>query len=258
LLALGRDAQTLSEAGVVVVTFNAEGRVDSSPEDILSEGSEDYNGFRHQDSLCALVERTMALPYVIAENVGISTQSYGITMAAGCVSRHPEVKVKYIVDGEGPPNSFVTCHEARTLDADPSNDKHEIVYDILGHYSLDRDPSQANQDFWSEREAERFIGDFHGYYLRLQAQWDHAQPPDGPDDLAAFHQPPTWWHNKHTAVIVNAAVEGGVPWVRVNFPEQGNPVNQTYDVNHMPVFLPGYLADRPWGVMGIIEMARMD
>ena len=46
--------------------------------------------------------------------------------------------------------------------------------------------------------------------------------------------------------------------MRVNLPEQGNPVNATYDVDHQPVFLPGELADKPWGVRAILEMARME
>jgi hypothetical protein len=40
--------------------------------------------------------------------------------------------------------------------------------------------------------------------------------------------------------------------------EQGNTVNDTYDFDHRPVFLPGELADRPWGVRAVIEMARME
>jgi hypothetical protein len=73
-----------------------------------------------------------------------------------------------------------------------------------------------------------------------------------------FELPPLWWQNKHTTDIVNAAVEGGVPWVRVNLPEQGNAVNATYDESTRPVFLPGWLADRPVAVRAIIEMARME
>jgi len=258
MAALGMEARTLAEAGMVVVNFNAEGRVDASPEDIASEGSEDYNGFRQQDGLCALVQYTMDLPYVISDNVGIRTQSYGITMAAGCSARHPEIPIKYIVDGEGPPNSFVTCHEPLALDADPSNDKHDIVLGILGHYSTYRDDSPQNLAFWDEREAIRFIGDFNGRYLRLQAEWDHAQPPSNVAQIPTFELPPLWWQNKHTTDIVNAAVEGGVPWVRVNLPEQGNVVNATYDESTRPVFLPGRLADRPVAVRAIIEMARME
>lgn len=41
-------------------------------------------------------------------------------LGAGCAGRHPEIPIKYIVDGEGPPESFVTCHEPRALDNDPS------------------------------------------------------------------------------------------------------------------------------------------
>ena len=62
---------------------------------------------------------------------------------------------------------------------------------------------------------------------------------------------------KHTADAVNAAVAGGVPWVRVNLPGQGNAVNATYDADHPPVFLPGKLSDKPWAVLAVLEMARM-
>jgi hypothetical protein len=91
---MGGEARMLAEAGMVVVNFNAEGRVDDSPEDIASEGEEDFNGFRQQDTLCALVLYTMDLPFVISDNVGIRTQSYGISMGAGCAARPPEIPIK--------------------------------------------------------------------------------------------------------------------------------------------------------------------
>lgn len=256
--AYGQEARALSEAGMVVITFNAEGRVDASPDDILSEGSEDFNGFRHQDSLCDLVNYTIQLPYVITTNIGIKTQSFGITMGVGCAGRYPNIPIKYIVDGEGPPNSFVTCHEPYAMDDDPSNDKHEIVFEILGHYSTYRDTSSENIAFWEEREADRFIGDFRGLYLRLQAEWDHSQPPENMAEIPTFNLPPLWWQNKHTMDIVNIAVTGGVPWVRINLPEQNNLVNAKYTIEHPPVYLPGMLADKPWSVRAILEMAGME
>jgi hypothetical protein len=258
MAALDDDAEMLAAAGMVVLTFNAEGRVDSkAAEDKRSEGTEDYNGFRNQDGLCAVVEYAMALPYVIAGNVGVSSQSYGITMAAGCLGRRPGLPVKYLVDGEGPPDSFVTCKEPWSLDADPANDQVETILGILGRYSVSRDPSDANKDFWAEREAVRYIGFYLGRYLRLQATWDHAQPPSNPSEAAAFTLPPLWWPNKHAADIVNAALAGGVPWVRVNLPEQGNPVNASFDREHPPAYLPDALKDKPWAVRAILEMARM-
>ena len=53
-----------------------------------------------------LILYVAALDYVLADNIGLKSQSYGITMAAGCVGRHPELPIKYLVDGEGPPTSF--------------------------------------------------------------------------------------------------------------------------------------------------------
>jgi hypothetical protein len=258
MAALNDEAKMLSAAGMIVLTFNADGRVDSrAPDDKRSEGAEDTNGFRNQDGLCAIAEYAMALDYVITDNVGISSQSFGITMAAGCLGRHPDVPVKYLVDGEGPPDSFVTCKEPWGLDGDPSNDEVEKIFDILGRYSTYHDPSEANQAFWSEREAIRFIGSYRGRYLRLQATWDHAQPPSGQSETAAFTLPPLWWQNKHATDIVNAAVAGGVPWVRVNLPEQGNAVNATFTMGTPPVYLPGALEDKSWAVRAILEMALL-
>jgi len=92
--AQGTEAKTLAESGMVVVCFNAEGRVSNHPEDIASEGAEDFNGFRHQDDLAEILQFVIGLDYIIPDNVGITTKSYGITMAAGCVGRYPEIPIK--------------------------------------------------------------------------------------------------------------------------------------------------------------------
>ncbi len=258
--ALAPEAIALAESGMVVVSFNAEGRVDGrSSEDLRSEGQEDTNGYRNQDTLAEIIAYTMAQPYVIRENVGLRTQSYGITMGAGCAARHPELPIKYIVDGEGPPSSFVTVHEPWSLytpEDHPFHGKYETVYNILGHYSTSRDPSAENLAFWSEREAINFIGEFSGMYLRLQAEWDHAQPPSRLEEVEKFHDPPAWWQGKHTCDMVNAAIDGGVPWVRVNLPEQGNPVNAKCDQENLPAFIPGELNANPMiPVRAVLEMA---
>jgi hypothetical protein len=179
-------------------------------------------------------------------------------MAAGCAARHPDLPIKYIVDGEGPSSSFVTVQEPWALYSPPDHpfhDKYQTVHGVLGHYSTHRDPSPENLAFWEEREAVRFIGGFNGMYLRLQAAWDHSQPPGRPEDVEMFHQPPTWWQGKHTCDMVNAAIEGGVPWVRVNLAGQGNAVNQKFDADRQPVYLPGELNDNPMiPVQAVLEM----
>ncbi|MFC2078958.1 alpha/beta hydrolase family protein [Candidatus Bipolaricaulota bacterium] len=260
----GREAKLLAEAGIVVVCFNAEGRVDTlGSEDLRSEGEEDFNGFHHQDGLASIIRYVMSCDFVDVASIGLKSQSYGITMAAGCAGRYPELPIKYIVDGEGPPFSFVTCHGPRYLAGDMQ--KYRTVVGIFERLATWQDDSQANLDWWYEREAINFIGGFTGSYLRLQATWDHAQPPENIAQVSRYQHPdgwpgggPAWWHNKHTADIVNAAVSGGVPWVRVNFQSQGNAVNATYDADHPPIYLPGKLADQPWAVRAILEMAAME
>jgi hypothetical protein len=260
-----------AEAGMVVVCFNAQGRLDAKtcddPDneatctDIRSDGQEDYNGFRNQDTLAEVFEYALDLNYVMADNIGLWSQSYGIAMAAGCAARHPELPIKYIVDGEGPSCSFVTVHEPWALLTDashPFHGKYRTVRDILGHYSTARDPSPENLAFWDEREAIRFISDFGGRYVRLQAQWDHSQPPSRAEEVGWFNEGSIWYPWKHTCDMANAAVAGGVPWVRVNLPEQNNPVNATWDYHNRPVPLPGELKDQTYAVRAVLEMANAD
>jgi len=259
----GADARALSEQGMVVVCFNAEGRIDTlAPDDLRSEGAEDFNGFRHQEGLANLIEYVAVLDYVDETNIGLKSQSYGITMAAGCVGRYPDLPIRYLIDGEGPPIGFVTCHGPRFLAGDVQ--KYNTVLGIFGRLATWQAASQENLDWWYEREAINFIGQFRGSYLRLQATWDHAQPPESQAEIATYHHPggwpgggPAWWHNKHTIDIVNAAIAGGVPWVRVNLPPQKNAVNATYDASNPPTYLPGRLADQPWAVRAILEMSGL-
>ena len=257
------EAIALSQAGMVVVCFNAEGRVDErSSTDLLSEGMEDYNGFKNQQTLAEIIKYVVELPYVIKDNVGLRTQSYGIAMGAGCVARYADLPVKYIVDGEGPSESFVTVQEPWALfspEEHPNHNKYKIVFGLFGHYSTFRDSSANNLAFWQERDAIRYIGSFNGMYLRLQAEWDHSQPPGRASELEMFHQPPIWWQGKHTCDMVNAAVDGGVPWVRVNLAKEGNPVNSKYDAGKLPRFIPGMLNNLPlYSAEAVLELARAD
>ncbi|MBN2549167.1 MAG: hypothetical protein JXB15_08425 [Anaerolineales bacterium] len=62
---------------------------------------------------------------------------------------------------------------------------------------------------------------------------------------------------KHTTDIANAAVAGGVPWVRVNLPDKGNQINAFYTQESPPVYLPGERKEGLWVVQAILEMASM-
>ena len=78
-------ADSLASDGFAVLHFDAEGRGRSS-------GTEDYDGYVHQDGLAACVAVLAARPYVDSQNLGIYSRGYGITMATGMIARHATPK----------------------------------------------------------------------------------------------------------------------------------------------------------------------
>lgn len=183
----------INDAGYVAVVFDPDGRGQSG-------GTEDYNGFIQQDGLAEVIRFASTLPGVDSANLGIVTSSYGITMGAGALARHPDLPVKFLIDWEGPADRNDTggCDGAG-----------------LGHLA---EVAACNDEaFWAEREASTFISQIRVPYQRIQSEKDHVQP-----DYA------------HTVLMVNNAVNGGVPWVRLN----NETPNQTYDLNSLPPMLP--------------------
>ncbi|MBN1310083.1 MAG: hypothetical protein JXB30_01600 [Anaerolineae bacterium] len=164
-----------------------------------SEGEEDYNGFTHQDGLAAVIQQVAALPEVNPSLIGLVSYSYGITMASGVLARHTDLPVLFLIDWEGPAgrNDTGGCDEHQT-----------------GH--LTGKAACDDEAFWAEREAMTFISQIKVPYQRLQTESDHAQPD-----------------NNHAIAMVNAAVNGGVTWVRLNDLEP----NQTFDAANPPPML---------------------
>jgi hypothetical protein len=253
-LGAGADGNLLLAAsGFVEFHFNAEGR---GVPPRTSDGVEDYNGFVHQDDLLAMIEYAYARPNVATNNLGVTTCSYGITMGAGCLGRYPALPVKYLIDKEGPSDNYVSSFEPWALDDDPSNDRHELAYQVFGHWSLYRDPSPENEAWWSQREATHFIGQIRCRYLRVQAAWDHAQPPNA--DWPGFDYYPLWYPGKHTVDMINLATLGQAPWTRVNAAALGNPPNQTYDHDSPPNYYSQAMSDHPGESQHIVrEQAAM-
>lgn len=164
-----------------------------------SEGVEDYNGYITQDGLAAVINAATSLPGLDATRYGLVSFSYGVTAATGTLARYPDLPVKFYIDWEGPVDRNYTttgCGQNRAE-------------------GIQRQRCTDNA-WWSEREAVNFIGSVRVPYQRVQSQTDHVQP-----------------NNNHAIDIVNAAVAGGLPWVRLN----EYPPNQTYEVNNPPAML---------------------
>lgn len=162
-----------------------------------SGGVEDDNGFLGQDGLDAVVR--FASERQSGQQVGLFSFSYGVTMATGALVRHTDIPVAFLVDWEGPMNR---------------NDTGGCDADSTGHL---KDKGCTNEAFWSEREAVNFVDQLTVPYLRIQSQKDHAQP----DVLSAVR-------------MVNAAVAGTSPWVRLN----DGVVGATYSESAPPRMLP--------------------
>ncbi len=160
-----------------------------------SRGMEDYNGTIQQDGLASVIRTVAELPEVDATRMGVVSLSYGVTMATGALARNPDLPILFYIDWEGPVN-----REYTTIGCPAENNR------------IDWQPCE-NDEWWATREAMNFIADLQMPYQRLQSEQDHVQPT-----------------NDHAIDIVNAAVAGGVPWVRLN----DYPANESYDLENQP------------------------
>ncbi|MFO0752369.1 MAG: prolyl oligopeptidase family serine peptidase [Thermodesulfovibrionales bacterium] len=223
----------LAERGYIVVTFNPQGRGSGEEGDLTSEGEEDFDGYVHQDDLKSVIEDVMQDPNVDAGSIGVVSYSYGITLAAGCLARHPELNVKFLIDYEGSSESYTSMGDPWLLDTVETNDKTKRLYELFGHLSTEMDPSPANVRWWAERQALAYIGSVKTAYLRIQSQWDHMQPPSV-DYRDGFDHPPQWYRNKHAIDMINAATNGKATWTRVNEEWIGNAANAVYRNENPP------------------------
>jgi hypothetical protein len=190
-------ADSIASEGFAVLHFDADGRGRSG-------GTEDYDGYVHQDGLAACAETLTSRPYVDADNLGIYSRGYGIVMATGMVARHTTPRVKFLMDWEGP------------------SDRYQASTDSGGHVPV---PVDA-EAFWAQREAARLIKSVPGAYLRIQTATDHTgRIPN----------------NHHAIALIDSATStahggsGIAVWTRVNDSVM-NPENTTYSVFDPPLW----------------------
>jgi pimeloyl-ACP methyl ester carboxylesterase len=168
----GNEARQVADAGFIAVLFDPEGRGRST-------GVEDYNGHRGQDALKAVLDSLATTPglNVDPSQIGIATNSQGVALAAGMLSRYPTASVRFLLDWEGPYD--------RT--------------DMESYLCTRPFTRCGDAAWWAEREPSGFMASIRVPYVRLQSQTDHVQP-----DLT------------HAVSIYNAAVAGCSPFVRLN------------------------------------------
>lgn len=192
-----RSAQTIADQGFTIIIFDPDGRGSS-------EGEEDKNGHTQQDGLAEIIRTAAGLPEVDSTRIGLVSYSFGVSMASGALARYPDLPIVFYIDWEGPGSRAYTTHDCSA--------------DTPGIGSTVIMAPCEDDAFWSEREGETFITQVQVPYLRMQFENDHAQ------EIVT-----------HAVDMVNAAITGSAPWVRLNHQDP----NQTYDPSSPPRMLPG-------------------
>jgi pimeloyl-ACP methyl ester carboxylesterase len=146
-----------------------------------SGGVEDDGGSDQQDGLAAVIEFAVTLDGVDPDRVAVTTNSFGVTIGTGALARHPALPVDVLIDWEGPADRDDTGGCDGTGPG--------------GHL----DGACDDESYWGEREASTFVAQIDVPYVRLQSETDHVQPDA-----------------HHALVMVNAAINGGVPHVQLN------------------------------------------
>jgi hypothetical protein len=217
-------AQKYADLGFIVLHFDPDGRGRSTAGGSYTE--EDYDGFLQQDGLHAVLRYLVDLPETDDANIGVLSMSYGITMAAGALARHAhDPGVKFLIDWEGPANRDDTARPHGHVDHDPADD-----------------------GWWREREASAFLGQFQGYYLRVQSAADHVQPD-----------------NDHAILLANLATHarhgggGRSTWTRVNSAAgvTANAPNVVYSATEPPEWIPEGVPVEPLLEEYLLELAAM-
>lgn len=197
-------ADRIADDGFIFVHFDPDARGLSTNHGSIT--TEDYCGYKQQDGLWEVAKYLRSYPYVDTLSIGLFSQSYGITMASGELSRHrDDPYIKFLLDWEGPSDRYQTCQDSG------------------GHVPVPPD----SELFWIEREAARFMKSVDVSYLRMQTEVDHN---------------PRIIDNRHAIALIDSgtAIEHGgkgiCPWTRVN-DSLMNPPNKIYTINNPPIWI---------------------
>jgi hypothetical protein len=209
-------ADEIAADGFVVLHFDADGRGQSlgnskvksqrskPPED--SEAVEDYCGSIQQDGLHACLSALARRTDVDSLRLGVLSQGYGVTMAAGALARYPEPAVSFLIDDEGPADRYQDCADSGgPVPVPPDSDS-----------------------FWQDREAARFAKQVPAAWLRVQTQTSHNPRILGNRDCIALIDSATdTAHGGH----------GISRWTRVDDSVMNRP-NQVYADTDRPAVIP--------------------
>ncbi|HDZ76685.1 MAG TPA: hypothetical protein ENH41_01205 [Candidatus Omnitrophica bacterium] len=178
----------------------------------LGSSKRDYNGFKDQDDAAVVLGSIFNNLQVDPNMVGVWSNSNGITIASGFLGREKykelSKKVVFLLDAEGPHNPEYILKNTDDIDF---RDEKRMISSWKKVINAKVGPGKdysTEEEFFKERCAINFIGNFKGIYRRGQARNDHA--------LTSYHG--------HAVAMLNAAAQGKARWARLN----REPKNQIY------------------------------
>lgn len=180
-----------------------------------SGGQEDAGGLDHQEGLREVIRLAIDHPRIADDQVGVVSYSMGISAASQALATDNPGAV-FLIDWEGPASRIWTagCGQDTT-----KKSKH--------HGACDDD------SYWQYREASAHIGKLRVPYQRVQSARDHVHKAD-------------WGAAKE---MVDAAIAGGVPWVRLNDAAANTP-GSNLGADDLPALTK---VDRPAWIVDYVE-----
>ncbi len=196
----GKPARRAASKGLVVAAYASS----IKKEYPLGSDKRDYNGFKDQDDAAIVLKSILEHPNVNPDMAGIWSNSNGITIASGLLGREKyeklSDKVAFLLDSEGPHNPQYILENTDEINLrNPEGIMNRWKRALDAKVGPGRDYSTEEQ-FFRERCAINFIGNFKGVYLRAQARDDHA--------LKDYHG--------HAVAMLNTATNGKAKWTRLN------------------------------------------
>ncbi len=166
------------EKDIAIVRFDPDGRGNS-------EGDDDLAGETHQAGLQAIIAYAVARDDIADDQVGVFSNSYGITMSVGALKGGATDAI-FLIDWEGP------CNRDYTAGCNGTQGESQAPFQT--------GISCADEEFWGQREAIDHIAEVKVPYMRIQRAQDHVHKSD----------------SSHAWLMLDKAIDGGVPWVGLN------------------------------------------
>jgi hypothetical protein len=216
-------AEKLAEKGIAVVLYNPPGQ-GIGP--LASSGQDGRGGYMSQDALAEVVRAVFTVDFFDKNNIGLCSEGTGLSDAAGALARYSDIKVRYLIDIEGPfDNLEMTGWTWSGITREAARPYVQRSYLYYQHLPVAEDNTDENAEWWPRREPKYFAAQMNiTYYQRVQYTIDQIQPPE---------------YYAHSLRMYESVLGSQVPHARFNHEAWDKPL----PLARVPALIPGRLDD---------------